>query len=67
MKYIGKGSYTIEAAILMPILCMIFLLMILTAYQLYEEIYAQASAKDKPVRAVTYFYISQEVGEVLDD
>lgn len=60
-----KGSYTIEAAILVPLLILVMARAVISAAELYKEIERQEAVAD--FWAVDRFYMVQGVKEVLND
>lgn len=62
-----KGSYTIEAAILVPFLMMIMAGAVTCGVDLYTDIAKQKEQEEADFWAVDKFYMVQGIKEVLDD
>lgn len=64
-----RGSYTVEAALVVPLWLMLCLLTVNTGVQFYENCHTLTAeiADMEEIDAIHLFYISQGIGEILED
>lgn len=67
MKRYARGSYTVEAAIIMPFLLLIMVATIHIAINFHEEIkqVAKESEEVQEIPIIKIFYHTEMIGEIL--
>lgn len=67
MSDIQRGSFTIEASILIPFLILIMSGTILWSLDTYKEIKSSSEIQEESIWMVNKFYFEQGIMEVIED